>query len=155
MTFYNTYLTTCHFLRWSFSSLSNWQQVSDVMPTQDTRPTQDTSKTPGPRRPQETCFTLIKMIWTYKHLKQVSHTHINFWMDSLTLNVQGLSYLGLTRSISWLLMPWLLTHGSQQSRRRKFQNFSRTFPGPLLHFPGPFLGSAASFSAEYIHHQKY
>ena len=27
----------------------------------------------------------------------------------LTLNVPGPSYLGLTRSISWLLMPWLLT----------------------------------------------
>ena len=27
----------------------------------------------------------------------------------LTFNVRGQSYLGLTRSISWLLMPWLLT----------------------------------------------
>ena len=27
----------------------------------------------------------------------------------LTLNVRGPSYLGLTRSISWLLLPWLLT----------------------------------------------
>ena len=34
----------------------------------------------------------------------------------LTLNVQGPSYLGLTRSISWQLMPWLLTSpGHQQS----------------------------------------
>ena len=33
----------------------------------------------------------------------------------LTLNVQGLSYLGLTRSISWLQMPWLLmSPGHQQ-----------------------------------------
>ena len=33
----------------------------------------------------------------------------------LTLNVQGPSYLGLTRSISWLLMPWLLmSPGHQQ-----------------------------------------
>ena len=33
----------------------------------------------------------------------------------LTLNVRGPSYLGLTRSISWLLMPWLLTlPGHQQ-----------------------------------------
>ena len=32
-----------------------------------------------------------------------------------TLNVRGPSYLGLTRSISWLLMPWLLTsQGHQQ-----------------------------------------
>ena len=45
----------------------------------------------------------------------------------------------------------IFIHGSQQSARRKFQNFSRTFPGPLLHFPGPFFGSAATFSAENIH----
>ena len=33
----------------------------------------------------------------------------------LTLNVRGPSYLGLTRSISWLLMPWLLmSPGHQQ-----------------------------------------
>ena len=33
----------------------------------------------------------------------------------LTLNVRRPSYLGLTRSISWLLMPWLLTSlGHQQ-----------------------------------------
>ena len=34
----------------------------------------------------------------------------------LTLNVRGPSYLGLTRSISWLLIPWLLTSpGHQQT----------------------------------------
>ena len=32
----------------------------------------------------------------------------------LTLNVRGPSYLGLTRSISWLLMPWLLTAPGHQ-----------------------------------------
>ena len=32
----------------------------------------------------------------------------------LTLNVWGPSYLGLTRSISWLLMPWLLTSPGHQ-----------------------------------------
>ena len=32
----------------------------------------------------------------------------------LTLSVQGQSYLGLTRSISWLLMPWLLTSPGHQ-----------------------------------------
>ena len=31
-----------------------------------------------------------------------------------TLNVRGPSYLGLTRSISWLLMPWLLTSPGHQ-----------------------------------------
>ena len=28
----------------------------------------------------------------------------------LTLNVRGPSYLGLTKSILWLLMPWLRSH---------------------------------------------
>ena len=32
----------------------------------------------------------------------------------LTLNVRGPNYLGLTRSISWLLMPWLLTSPGHQ-----------------------------------------
>ena len=31
-----------------------------------------------------------------------------------TLNVRGPSYLGLTRSISWLLMPWLLASPGHQ-----------------------------------------
>ena len=34
--------------------------------------------------------------------------------NELTLNVRGPSYLGLTRSISWLLMPWLLTSPGHQ-----------------------------------------
>ena len=35
--------------------------------------------------------------------------------DILTLSVRGPSYLGLTRSIAWLLMPWLLmSPGHQQ-----------------------------------------
>ena len=36
------------------------------------------------------------------------------WSWKLTLNVRGPSYLGLTRSISWLLMPWLLTSPGHQ-----------------------------------------
>ena len=32
----------------------------------------------------------------------------------LTLNVRGPSYLGLVRSISWLLMPWLLASPGHQ-----------------------------------------
>ena len=32
----------------------------------------------------------------------------------LALNVRGPSYLGLTRLISWLLMPWLLTSPGHQ-----------------------------------------
>ena len=34
--------------------------------------------------------------------------------SALTLNVRGPSYLSLTRSISWLLMPWLLTSPGHQ-----------------------------------------
>ena len=40
---------------------------------------------------------------------QVSPDH-----NELTLNVRGPSYPGLTRSISWLLMPWLLTSPGHQ-----------------------------------------
>ena len=35
-------------------------------------------------------------------------------LNELTLNVRGPSYLGLTRSISWLPMPWLLTSPGHQ-----------------------------------------
>ena len=35
-------------------------------------------------------------------------------LNMLTLNVRGPSYLGLTRSISWLLMPWLLASPGHQ-----------------------------------------
>ena len=35
--------------------------------------------------------------------------------QGLTLNVRGPSYIGLTKSISWLLIPWLLmSPGHQQ-----------------------------------------
>ena len=37
-----------------------------------------------------------------------------FQLKVLTLNVRGPSYLGLTRSISWLLMTWLLTSPGHQ-----------------------------------------
>ena len=43
---------------------------------------------------------------------------VNFFpvviLHSLTLNVQGPSYLGFTRSISWLLLPWLFTSPGHQ-----------------------------------------
>ena len=40
---------------------------------------------------------------------------IRIMLQQLTLNVRGgPSYLGLTRSISWLLMPWLLTSPGHQ-----------------------------------------
>ena len=37
-----------------------------------------------------------------------------WWIRFLTLDVRGPSFLGLTRSISWLLMPWLLTSPGHQ-----------------------------------------
>ena len=37
-------------------------------------------------------------------------------LHGLTLNVRGPSYLGLTRSISLLLMPWLLTSPGHQQQ---------------------------------------
>ena len=42
------------------------------------------------------------------------HVHSGHYRFLLTLNVRGPSYLGLTRSISWLLMPWLLTSPGHQ-----------------------------------------
>ena len=36
--------------------------------------------------------------------------------ENLTLHVRGPSYLSLTRSISWLLIPWLLTSPEHQQQ---------------------------------------
>ena len=56
--------------------------------------------------------------------------HVKYpWIMMLTLNVRGPSYLRLTRSISWLLMPWLLTSpGHQQPRYWLY----RIYVGPSL-----------------------
>ena len=42
------------------------------------------------------------------------HISVSLGLDELTLNVRGPSYLGLTRSISWLLMSWLLASPGHQ-----------------------------------------
>ena len=72
------------------------------------------------------------MIWFYNRLWLALALHIDSisrnsftqnlgkiplgWAFLLTLKVRGPSYLSLTRSLSWLLMPWLLTSpGHQQS----------------------------------------
>ena len=47
---------------------------------------------------------------------------------ALTLNVRGPSYLGLTRSISWLLMPWLLTSPGHQQPWYWLYRICRSFP---------------------------
>ena len=51
----------------------------------------------------ETCLTLERLLfWSY-----IKDRNGPFRPDDiLILNVRGPSYLGLTRSISWLLMPW-------------------------------------------------
>ena len=46
----------------------------------------------------------------------------------LTLNVWGPSYLGLTRSIYWLLMPWLLTSPGHQQPWYWLYRICRSFP---------------------------
>ena len=54
---------------------------------------------------------------TANELKSIEHVE-----PILTLNVRGPSYLGLTRSISWLLKPWLLTSpGHQQPWYRLYR----------------------------------
>ena len=55
--------------------------------------------------------TLPRLRWRqWLHCTWIRITlHVN-----LTLNVRGPSYLGLTRSISWILMPWLLTSPGHQ-----------------------------------------
>ena len=55
-------------------------------------------------------FTLF--VWVSQEMLKISIVDmglVRMGLKLLTLNVRGPSYLGLTRSISWLLMPWLLT----------------------------------------------
>ena len=49
-----------------------------------------------------------------RYMKRVVLHHVPCSLNELTLNVRGPGYLGLTRSISWLLMPWLLTSPGYQ-----------------------------------------
>ena len=58
----------------------------------------------------------ISRVWyCYSHIHKEGYFILWKYAFCLTLNVRGPSYLGLTRSISWLLMPWLLTlPGHQQ-----------------------------------------
>ena len=61
-------------------------------------------------------YLLIKWQINDKLLFCVNTVELSNAMQSnlLTLNVWGSSYLGLSRSISWLLMPWLLTSPTHQ-----------------------------------------
>ena len=67
------------------------------------------------------CWLLGVMSLNITHSKLLPHfpgaselIHIFVCIKVLTLNVRGPSYLGLTRSISWLMMPWLLTSPGHQ-----------------------------------------
>ena len=53
-------------------------------------------------------------VLTHWSLIYIYCVYIFLSMAGLTLNMWGPSYLGLTRSISWLLMPWLLTSPGHQ-----------------------------------------
>ena len=63
--------------------------------------------------------TLIQiMVWYHQvtsHYQISCHHMASLGHNELTLSMRGPSYLGLTRSISWLLMPWvLMSPGHQQ-----------------------------------------
>ena len=59
------------------------------------------------------CGPYLEGAWKWGVASFVGHDHDDV-KGSLTLNVRGLSYLGLTRSISWLLKPWLLASPGHQ-----------------------------------------
>ena len=56
----------------------------------------------------------FKLNWIYQPDTRAMSSGVLIHLILLTLNVRGPSYLGLTRSISWLLMPWLLTSPGHQ-----------------------------------------
>ena len=56
-------------------------------------------------------LTLKGAMW---HSPESIFTSVREPSFALTLKVRGPSYLGLTMSISWLLMPWLLTSPGYQ-----------------------------------------
>ena len=54
----------------------------------------------------------LKILWNGGHFVQGDGRCVKLDIHTLTLNVRGPSYLGLTTSILWLLMPWLLGYGA-------------------------------------------
>ena len=63
-------------------------------------------------RKNKNASTFISLLEKKQHVKLFSH--MISMRSMLILNVRGPSYLGLTRSVSWLLMPWLLTSPGHQ-----------------------------------------
>ena len=63
--------------------------------------------TPGHQQPQGwVCTLAFPAVYGLRKHK--------YFFFLKTLDMQGPSYLGLTRSIAWLLMPWLLTSPEHQ-----------------------------------------
>ena len=60
------------------------------------------------------CIYLLSTIIVTDRIERLTKQSMPCVVYTLTLNVRGQSYLGLTRSISWLLMPWLLTSTGHQ-----------------------------------------
>ena len=67
------------------------------------------------------CVLLYFLVrWEFWLKNPFDNWHICFWFGmswtdySLRLSMWGPSYLGLIRSISWLLMPWLLASPGHQ-----------------------------------------
>ena len=74
---------------------------------------------------------LLKYVHKYRPVLslpyETSLRTIIWMLKRLTLNVQGPSYLGLNRSISWLLMPWLLTSPGHQQPWYWLYSICRSF----------------------------
>ena len=112
-----------------WQGLTHWGQVTQICVSNLTIINSDNGLSPHRRQaiiwtdagillipPLGTKFSeiLIKIhTFSFKkmHLKTLSAKWRPFCVDFnvLTLNVRGPSYFGLSRSISWLLMPWLLS----------------------------------------------
>ena len=77
------------------------------------------------------CIYLLSTIIVTDRIERLTKQSMPCVVYTLTLNVRGQSYLGLTRSISWLLMPWLLTSPGHQQlwywlcRRSRFLSYLR------------------------------
>ena len=66
-----------------------------------------------------------KLTTTFRDL--LHYSDLDNYSCYLTLKVRGPSYLGLTRSISWLLMPWLLTSPGHQQPWYWLNRICRSF----------------------------